>query len=279
MILVLRQVDDFLIGCDNEDIARKLTDKIGKKIQFKLEEEKGTLPITYLGLVEDYNGVDIEQTSRKIKMSAKTYLQRFLQTHGWDTASDGEIQDTSFKDCMKSSRPISPLPPDCVDQLFKQTGPKEGSPEALILEKKSGFVYRTVLGEVMYAYITARPDIGYSVTTLSKFSSDPSAYHYKQLRHVAKYLRSTIGWGIEFTRPKPMSDLPTTEEHTDLPELDEEFPVNINEAVLKGFVDASHGTDFRKMRSITGLIFTFCGGAVVYRSKTQSLTAGSSTEA
>ena len=76
-----------------------------------------------------------------------------------------------------------------------------------------------------------------------------------------------------------MSDLPTTEEHTDLPELDEEFPVNIKEAVLKGFVDASHGTDFRKMRSITGLIFTFCGGAVVYRSKTQSLTAGSSTEA
>ena len=75
-----------------------------------------------------------------------------------------------------------------------------------------------------------------------------------------------------------MSDLPTTEEHTDLPELDEEFPVNINEAVLKGFVDASHGTDFRKMRSITGLIFTFCGGAVVYRSKTQSSTAGSSTE-
>ena len=74
MILVLRQVDDFLIGCDNEDIARKLTDKIGKKIQFKPEEEKETLPITYLGLVEDYNGVVIEKTSRKIKMTAKIYL-------------------------------------------------------------------------------------------------------------------------------------------------------------------------------------------------------------
>ena len=30
---------------------------------------------------------------------------------------------------------------------------------------------------------------------------------------------------------------------------------------------------------VTGLVFTFCGGAVVYKSKTQSLTAGSSTEA
>ena len=45
------------------------------------------------------------------------------------------------------------------------------------------------------------------------------------------------------------------------------------------FVDASHATDPRKMRSITGLVFTFNGGAVVYQSKTQGLTASSSTEA
>ena len=29
----------------------------------------------------------------------------------------------------------------------------------------------------------------------------------------------------------------------------------------------------------TGVVFTFCGGAIVWKSKTQSLTAGSSTEA
>ena len=125
----------------------------------------------------------------------------------------------------------------------------------------------------MYAYVTVRPDIGYAITTLSKFSTAPSAYHYKQLRHVAKYLRSTIGWGIEYTRPKEVSGLPVTVEHEDLPELEEEFPVNINVPTLLGFVDASHGTDPRKMRSITGLVFTYCGGAVIYRSKTQSLTA------
>ena len=131
----------------------------------------------------------------------------------------------------------------------------------------------------MYAYVTVRPDIGYAITTLSKFSTAPSAYHYKQLRHVAKYLRSTIGWGIEYTRPKEVSGLPVTVEHEDLPKLEEEFPVNINVSTLLGFVGASHGTDPRKMRSITGLVFTYCGGAVIYRSKTQSLTAGSSTEA
>ena len=33
------------------------------------------------------------------------------------------------------------------------------------------------------------------------------------------------------------------------------------------------------MRSITGLVFTYCGGAIAYRSKTQTVTATSSTEA
>ena len=35
----------------------------------------------------------------------------------------------------------------------------------------------------------------------------------------------------------------------------------------------------KKRRSTTGYVLTFCGGAVLYRSKTQSLTALSSTEA
>ena len=35
-----------------------------------------------------------------------------------------------------------------------------------------------------------------------------------------------------------------------------------------GFVDALHATNPRNMRSITGLVYTFNGGAVVYRSKT-----------
>ena len=43
----------------------------------------------------------------------------------------------------------------------------------------------------MYSYISCRPDIGYSVTTLSKFSYAPTAYHYKLLKGSAKYLKST----------------------------------------------------------------------------------------
>ena len=54
--------------------------------------------------------------------------------------------------------------------------------------------------------------------------------------------------------------------------------IHINRPVLIGFVDAAHANDLHRRRSTTGLVFTFCGGAVYWRSKTQSLTAGSSTE-
>ena len=41
------------------------------------------------------------------------------------------------------------------------------------------FAYYTLVGELMYVYITCQSDIGYSVTILSKFPcATPSDYHY-----------------------------------------------------------------------------------------------------
>ena len=60
---------------------------------------------------------------------------------------------------------------------------------------------------------------------------------------------------------------------------DKIFDVDINCPILAGFVDAAHANELRKRRSTTGLVFSFCGGAIVYNLKTQSLTEGSSTEA
>ena len=59
----------------------------------------------------------------------------------------------------------------------------------------------------------------------------------------------------------------------------EALNIDINTTQLKGFCDAAHANDLRKRRSTSGLVFTFMGGPIVYQSRTQSVTAGSSTEA
>ena len=56
-------------------------------------------------------------------------------------------------------------------------------------------------------------------------------------------------------------------------------PEQIKQGKSIGFVDAAHANDLAKRRSATGCAFTHSGGAVVCRSKTQLLTALSSTEA
>ena len=133
-------------------------------------EHEDSIPITFLGLVKDYNGVDIEQYSDSICISAEAYIERLLKTHGWNTQSNKESDEPG--------KPIAPLSPDCLSTIYQKEGPREGTIEHSVLEKKYGFSYRTLLGEMMYAYITARPDIGYAITTLSKFSSSPDDCHY-----------------------------------------------------------------------------------------------------
>ena len=53
----------------------------------------------------------------------------------------------------------------------------------------------------------------------------------------------------------------------------------MNRPVLIGFVDAAHANDLQKRQSTTGYVFTYMGGAIVYRSVVQTVTAHSSTEA
>ena len=85
---------------------------------------------------------------------------------------------------------------------------RKGSAEHHQLEDKYGFAYRTLLGELMYAYVTCRPDIGYAVITLSKFSTCPSDYHFAMLKKVVRYLRQTRKWGIIYHKPTEDPTLP-----------------------------------------------------------------------
>ena len=89
---------------------------------------------------------------------------------------------------MKSSKTIAPIPSGSIEQMFRDKSAPKCTTAHQVLETRLKFNYRNVLGELMYVYITSRPYIGYAITTLSKFSSEPSAFHYKLLRGVAKYL-------------------------------------------------------------------------------------------
>jgi hypothetical protein len=107
-----------------------------------------------------------------------SYLNKILANHVW--SEEGK----------KEARHFKPLHPSYIKELETSEGP--GDPVAAkTVETAASFAYRTGIGEIIFAYVTCRLDIGYAVTELSKFSTKPAAVHYTALKRVFRYLRQT----------------------------------------------------------------------------------------
>jgi hypothetical protein len=63
--------------------------------------------------------------------------------------------------------PHGAIRPSDIKALFSTTGPAKSTTKHATFEKEMGFSYRSLLGEILFAYVTTRPDIGYAVTTLA----------------------------------------------------------------------------------------------------------------
>ena len=82
-VFLLRQVDDFAVSASHRDIC----DKVFASIQTKL-----TQPLKLLGVLTMYNGLDIAQHDKYIKISCQTYLHKILQGHGWLSDSSNPVK-------------------------------------------------------------------------------------------------------------------------------------------------------------------------------------------
>ena len=120
----------------------------------------------------------------------------------------------------------------------------------------------------MYAYVTYRLDIGYAITTMSKFLTKQSKSLYKLLKGITQYLHKTKDRGIKYKQSINGNDLVPVTLTSDV--ISDEnlplFPVDINQPKLMTFVDAAYANDQQNQQSTTGFVFTYCGGAIVYRS-------------
>ena len=258
LVLVCRQVDDYAIASADPATAETLISMINEHVTTSSQ-----------GIGTRYNGVDVEQTRDYVRLHCEVYIDRVLQTHGWETPSPNE----------SDRHDIVPLTADVSTQLNLLSGPAEGTPEHSALATAAGFSFRQLLGELIYAYVICRLDIGYAVTFLSRFSTAPHADHYSALKRVCKYLRATKAWGIVYWRQAPVSLLPAVP--LPYPSLDQDLPTFPRAELLDlvGYVDAAHATDLKTRRSVSGMVFVLAGGAIAYKSKLQATVATSSTEA
>ena len=103
----------------------------------------------------------------------------------------------------------------------------------------------------MYVMNCTRPDIAYSVSKLSRFTSNPGENHWKSIIRVLGYLKYTQNYGLHFTR----------------------YP-----AVLEGYSNANWISDSKDSKSTSGYVFTLGGAAVSWKSSKQTCIARSTME-
>ncbi len=263
-ILVCRQVDDFASASKTKEGAELFITVVRKHVE---AEYAGMGLETEQGLYQRFNGIDVFQTKQCVKIGCESYIDRVLETHGWNAPTHSDPHN------------LVPISPSIVDGLMKVEGPEEKSDEAKALVRKHGFSYRNLLGELIYAYVICRIDIGFAICFLSRFATKPHNDHFAALRNVAKYLRSTKDWGIIYRRREPLDGLPDG----DFEFLDEDpslppFP-EFDLDQLVGILDASHATDLKTRRSVTGLALYYAGAAIAWKSQLQPTVSTSSTEA
>jgi hypothetical protein len=259
LVLILRQVDDFIIGAATAAIA----------LDYKQEIQNHMAnPLNELGIIKRFNGIDIHQTKYYIKLSCETYIDKIVQHHGWQLEKAANLpvpmrNDTTYQAALELTN-----------------GPDEAK-EQRALEHEMTFSYRQAIGELIFAMTICRLDISPALIKLAQYSQNPAKCHYKATKAVFVFLNATKYEGIYYWRKQPNETLP-----------DDPFPTTFSKAgVLAAYFtieeplravgasDSTWANDRRHRRSTGGIVFLLAGGAIFYRTRLQPTVAQSSTEA
>ena len=60
--------------------------------------------------------------------------------------------------------------------------------------------YREIVGSLIYAMTGTRPDLCYAITRLSLFMSKPTQAHLGIVKHVLRYIKGTLQYGLKFNK-------------------------------------------------------------------------------
>ena len=261
-VLFLRQVDDFAIACEDKSTATDVIESINNKM---------TIDVKELGMIDRFNGVDVLQSRHYIKLYNATYIRKILQHHHW----------LAKEYPLSKAKPI-PMKDNTEYHRKLESAVPLTTQERELLEKRIGFTYRQAIGELIYALVTCRPDLSFAVVKLAQYSANPAEIHFDAVKQVYKYLQATIDRGLIYWRKTPNMSLPIhplPRQEDDVNYEPSNTRIQDNGETLIGAVDSDYAGDNSHRKSVTGIVIKLAGGTVLYKTQYQSTIALSTTEA
>ncbi|KAL0313427.1 UNVERIFIED_CONTAM: Retrovirus-related Pol polyprotein from transposon TNT 1-94 [Sesamum radiatum] len=210
-VIICLYVDDMLIFGTNQHQVDLTKDFLSSRFSMK-----------DMGEADVILGIRIIRENKGISISQSHYIEKVLNKF-------------NCFDCTPVSTPIDPSV-----KLMLNTG-----------KAVSQLEYSKVIGCLMYAMTSTRPDIAYAVGKLSRFTSNPSTHHWQAIRRVLKYLKKTMFYGLSYSG---------------------------SPSVLEEYSDASWITNVEDHSSTSGWVFLLGGGAISWASKKQTCITNSIME-
>ncbi|XP_062089399.1 secreted RxLR effector protein 161-like [Humulus lupulus] len=121
-------------------------------------------------------------------------------------------------------------------------------------ERMSKVPFAEAIRSVMYSMICTRSDIAYSVSLLSRFMANPEEDHWKVLKWLLRYLKTTLKLGLLFKRVGRQTE-------------------------LEGYVDADYASNKDTRKSLTSYCFFVNECCITWKSQMKQIVALSTTKA
>jgi hypothetical protein len=159
-VIIVLYVDDLSLTGEENLIAQT---KRELSTEFEMKD---------LGLMHYFLGLEVWQKPGEIFLSQGKYAVDVLRRFG-------------MMDCKSMSTPM-------ISNLKKLQDQVTGS------DPEDPTLYRQIIGSLMYLVHT-RPDICYAINALSQFMCEPKHIHMVVVKHILRYVRGTIAYGLRYT--------------------------------------------------------------------------------
>ena len=206
-------VDDIVITGDDLEEIRRLKQTLSSEFEVK-----------DLGSLRYFLGMEVARSEKGISVSQRKYTLDLLKETG-----------------MLGCKPVD-TPMDANVKLLARTN------EAATDKER----FQQLVGKLIYLTHT-RPDIGFAVSMVSRFMSNPSETHMDAVMRILQYLKSAPGTGLSFKKRRSRG--------------------------VEVFTDADWAGYVPDRRSTSGMCTYVWGNLVTWRSKKQSVVSRSSAEA
>lgn len=233
LMLLFVFVDDFQSSYNRADAAE------WNELKRKLVERYGTKDV---GPSRWILGMSIvrDRKARTIHLGQELYVTKALEKYG-----------------LANCRPVA---------TPEQQG-MESEPDGAKADRQR---YQEVVGTLLYAAISTRPDIAHAVHQLTRHMQEPCEKHMAAAMRVLRYLSGTRQWCLQFggrrggvVKSATGGDLQGT-------------PLTVE---ISAFADADYAGAKSDRRSVTGWVAKLNGDPISWAAKKQSVVSQSSCEA